>query len=487
MDKTNLLILYVDQLRKDAISPYGNKEVLTPALDLLAKDSMVFTNHFCSFPVCTPSRYSFLSGLYANEHCCWTNKSTLAAEIPTFPRILANNGYHTVAVGKMHLTPTYLDVGFKEMLLSEQDGDGRFEDDYHLHLMKNDQIDSIDVIDQRLEYRKNAGDEYFKSFGVEVSNLPQEFHSTTWVTNQALEQLEKWEPTGEALMVSYIKPHHPFDPSQHFLDLYKDIDVGLLPGYTSEVPSWDLAYNQGYFDNTQLDEKTAREMTKYYYASISQIDAGIREIIDVLKRKNLYETTQIVFSADHGDFLGFHHMALKQNHMYDPLLSIPLMIKYPGKKPGICNALSDNTQIASEIINSLGFGTGMIGNSEGMFDDKKYVLAMNRQIVQGEEQTSYAVRSDRFKLLATGSLENIRLFDLEKDPLELQDRSQEKEFTSMIEDMKAFLCNSILFTKASKNRLEPRAKVVTKQHGETARQKERLILYYKNRVANNWL
>ncbi len=484
MQKTNLLVLYVDQLRKDAIGPYGNHEVLTPALDLLAKDSMVFTNHFCSFPVCTPSRYSFLSGLYASEHCCWTNKSTLAAELPTFPRILADNGYHTVAVGKMHLTPTYLDVGFSEMKLSEQDGDGRFEDDYHLHLMGNDQIDGIDVIDQRSEYRKNAKETYFNSFGVEPSDLPQEFHSTTWVTHQALEVLEKWNPEGEALMVSYIKPHHPFDPSQHYLDMYKDTEVELLPGYTEQVPSWDLSYNQGYFDNTKLDENTAREMTKYYYASITQIDDGIRELIEVLKRKNLYETTQIIFSADHGDYLGFHHMALKQNHMYDPLLAIPLMIKYPGEKSGICKALSDNTQIASEILDSLGIGTEVIENRINIFDTKKYVLAMNRQFTQGEEQTCYAVRSNRFKLLVSGSFESIRLFDLKDDPLELQDRSQEQQFTPMIEDMKRFLCNSILFTKASKNRLEPNATVVIKQQSETCKQKETLIQYYQQKLAH---
>ncbi len=484
MKKTNLLVLYVDQLRKDAIGPYGNTTIITPTLDLLAKDSMVFTNHFCSFPVCTPSRYSFLSGLYASEHCCWTNRSTLAAELPTFPRVLSDNGYHTVTVGKMHLTPTYLDVGFKEMTLSEQDGDGRFEDDYHLYLMDNNQIDGIDVIDQRSEYRKDATKAYFDSFGVEVSDLPQEFHSTTWVTKQALEKLETWKPEGEALMVSYIKPHHPFDPSQAYLDMYKNTEVELLPGYTREVPSWDLSYNQGYFDNTKLDEETAREMTKYYYASITQIDSGIKELIDVLKRKNLYETTQIIFSADHGDFLGFHHLALKQNHMYDPLLAIPLMIKYPGKEPGHCSDLSDNTQVASEIISSLGIETRGLGNSKDLHSNSKYVLAMNRQITQGEEQTCYAVRSSQFKLLMTGTLEDIRLFDVLNDPLELHNISTKKEYLSIIEDMKRFLFNSILFTKTSKNRLEPKAPVVTKHYSETKKQKKALIQYYKDTLSD---
>jgi hypothetical protein len=479
MKKPNLLVLYVDQLRKDALGIYGNKQAITPSLDLLAKESVVYTNHFCAFPVCTPSRYSFLSGLYANEHGGWTNHSTLGTNFPTLPRILRTNGYHTVAVGKMHCTPTYLDVGFDEMVLSEQDGDGRFEDDYHSYLMKNHQIDSVDVCDQRSEYRQKASKDYFDSFGVGVSNLTEEYHSTSWITSQALKQLEGWKTEGEALMVSYIKPHHPFDPSQKFLSMYEKMNINILPGYTPSVPTCDYEYSKGYFDNAMLDEEKLIEMTRYYYASITQIDDGIQKIIETLKEKNLYKSTLIVFTADHGDYLGFHHMALKQNHMYDPLLAIPLMIKYPDRKAGICPCLSDNTQLANELLTSLGFSRGSGMNCQLMSTDRTFIHAMNRMNIKGVEQTCYAIHSNRYKLLATGSLEQIKLFDLKTDPFETKDLSNEKVHEKLIGEMKTYLVNSLLFLHSPKNRVETRSAVVSKPHRETEAQKKQLIKYYE--------
>jgi arylsulfatase A-like enzyme len=480
MAKTNLLVLFVDQLRKDALGPYGNRQVITPALDSLAQESEVFSNHFCSFPVCTPSRYSFLSGLYANEHGGWTNRSTLGTDCPTFPRSLKDNGYHTVAVGKMHCTPTYLDTGFEKMTLSEQDGSGRFADDYHLYLMNNHQIDSVDVIDQRAEYRQKASKDYFDSFGVALSNLPEEFHSTSYVTDQAVKQLEGWKEEGEALMVSYIKPHHPFDPSLKFLQMYEGRKIDLLPGYTPSVSDWDYSYNHGYFDNAKLDEETAKEMTRYYYASITQIDFGIKKIIEVLKARNLYDSTQIIFTSDHGDFLGFHHMALKQNHMYDPLLAIPLMIKYPNRKAGECSSLSDNTQIANEIMTSLGFPSENGMNCHDMHTQREYVLAMNRQNFRGKEQTCYSVRSHRFKLLVTGSLDDVTLFDLKADPLETQDLSDREEYRDLVSKMKTYLANELLFIHAPRNQVHHEAKVVSKTLAETEKQSSQLIRYYKD-------
>ena len=71
-----------------------------------------------------------------HEHAGWDNRSTLLPNISTFPRIFRDAGYRTKAVGKMHYTPTYLDVGFQEMMLAEQDGPGRWDDDYHRYLMR---------------------------------------------------------------------------------------------------------------------------------------------------------------------------------------------------------------------------------------------------------------------------------------------------------------------------------------------------------------
>ena len=117
-------------------------------------------------------------------------------------------------------------------------------------------------------------------------------------------------------MVGYIKPHHPFDPSERYLKMYDGKEVTPLPGYTPAVPEEDYCYNRGYFDNAALDEETLKKVTRYYYASITQIDDQIGRILEKLKEKGLYDDTLIVYTSDHGDYMGFHHMMLKACLLY---------------------------------------------------------------------------------------------------------------------------------------------------------------------------
>ena len=135
MNQPNILILHCDQLRQDCLGFNGNADVRTPNLDRLAADSVNYENHYTVYPICTPSRYSFWSSLYVHQHGAWDNQATLPSGYPTFPGVLREQGYHTAAVGKMHMNPTYQDIGFSEMELAEQNGIGRFEDDYHRWLM----------------------------------------------------------------------------------------------------------------------------------------------------------------------------------------------------------------------------------------------------------------------------------------------------------------------------------------------------------------
>ena len=271
----NILIIHADEHRIDCIGAYGNDDIQTPNLDLLAKEGVLYQNHYVTLPVCTPSRYSFLSGMDVQDHEAWTNHSTLKREIESFPDVLKNAGYHTKAIGKMHFAPTYLDVGFEEMILSEQDGPGRWDDDYHRDLMANNLIDRIDLEDQRHEYRKNAPVEYWESFGTAATGLPEKFYSTNWIANHSIETLENWDDSGNMLMVGFIKPHHPFDPPQKWADMYNPETLQPLPGWIDKSISYDTEEHKGYFENTTLTEKALRKSMAYYYASITQIDYGI--------------------------------------------------------------------------------------------------------------------------------------------------------------------------------------------------------------------
>ena len=105
---------------------------------LTSADGVRYANPFCPYLASPDSSYSFLSGLYVRQHLGGSNHCTLPTGLATFPQILRAAGYRTKAVGKMHLTPTYADVGFDELMLAEQNGVGRYDDDYHRWLREKD-------------------------------------------------------------------------------------------------------------------------------------------------------------------------------------------------------------------------------------------------------------------------------------------------------------------------------------------------------------
>ena len=482
MSKPNILILHVDEQRAESLRQYGNTQVITPNIDALAQEAEVYQNHFCSYPVCTPSRYSLFTGRYVSQHLGWSNHCTIPAGMSTFPKALKAAGYQTAAVGKMHMAPTYLDIGFDRMTLAEQDGPGRFDDDYHRDLMAHGLLDEIDLTDQRSEYRAYATREYFHNFGTQVSDLPEEFHSTNWITDRALEEVERWQADSPNLLfVGYIKPHHPFDPSERYLRMYDGMDVAPLPGYTPEVPKRDYQFSHGYFDNADLSEEMLRRVTRYYYASITQIDDQIGRIIARLKEKGMYDNTLILYTSDHGDYMGFHHMMLKGNLMYDPVMRVPLMIKYPAGMAGEPHqdGLSCNIQVANHLLRCCGLPEDPAMNRHPLELPREFVFSQN----SCGPVKYYMVRSARYKLLLSGSSKKAMLFDLQHDPLELHDVSGESAYQSVVQDFKNALMEELLFEGQTAVHLDEQAPLIPGHSHPSEQDRKELSDYFQSKFS----
>lgn len=413
----NILIIHADEHRMDCIGVYGNKDVLTPNLDQLAREGVIYQNPYVSLPVCTPSRYSLISGMDVQDHQAWTNHSTLNPAIETFPDVLKKAGYKTKAIGKMHFAPTYLDVGFDELMLVEQDGPGRWDDDYHRDLMQHNLVDKIDLEDQRGEYRKEAPEEYWKSFGTKVTGLPDEFYSTNWTANHSLKTIENWDASGNMLMIGFIKPHHPFDPPQKWVDMYNPEELELLPGWIEEPMDYDTKQNKGYFENKTLNEKALKKSMAYYYASITQIDYEVGRMIQVLKDKGIYDNTLIIYTSDHGDHMGYHHQILKGGFLYESIMKAPLIIKYPkGQYAGTINdKLVSNIDIAPTVLNAAGLKIPETMTGHDLTEasiSREYVFAHNWLGAQA------MIRSKQYKLIQNRKGKSL-FFDLNTDPLEM--------------------------------------------------------------------
>lgn len=480
----NILIIHTDEHRADCMGAYGNTEIQTPNLDRLAADSVRYTNSYCPYGSCTPSRYSFLTGLYVHQHRCRTNRSTLGPGTGSFPRALQRAGYRTKAIGKMHFTPTYLDLGFEQMELAEQDGEGRLDDDYHRDLCDHGLLDTLDIIDQRSEFRKRAPDEYWQTFGAQTSNLPEEWHSTTWIADRALRTLEDWTGGGNMLMVGFVKPHHPFDPPVPWDGMYDPAKLSLLPGWMESVPERDRQRHAGYFPNQRLSEQTLRRVLAYYYATISHIDHHTGRLLDLLRRKGLYENTLIIFTADHGEYMGFHHMILKGGYLYDPLVRVPLLVKFPANRRAgeVSDAPVNNIDLAPTILRQAGVEPAPAMKGVDLSEDSAghpYIFAEDRQGRQ------YMARSQTQKLLLSRTPEESLFFDLQRDPLETTNLFDDPAYREQIRQHRDALTDWMLFDAVTPNYLDESAPQIDQpnvpQQGDDHR--KRMMDYFERKVA----
>ncbi|MGW4794922.1 sulfatase-like hydrolase/transferase [Nonomuraea sp. NPDC004297] len=454
----NVLLIQADQFRADCLGAAGNPDVHTPHLDGLAADGVRYDNAFCPFPVCTPSRYSLLSGLHVRQHGGWTNRCTLAPGIDTFPRALRRAGYGTAAVGKMHFTPTYLDVGYDRMELAEQDGPGRYDDDYHRELAAAGLAPVTDLVDQEREFRAQAPAAYWETFGSGRSNLPEEWHSTTWIAERALGVLDGWSgESNQLLHVSFIKPHHPFDPPAGWDDRYDPATLTPLPGWTDTIPDGDRRYRREYFDNEPLTLPLLQRVMAHYYATITQLDHQVGRMLDLLRRRGLYDDTLIIFTADHGEYLGFHHLLLKDGPMYDPVVKVPLLVKFPGgrRSGDVSEALVSLIDVAPTILGNCGVRPASPLPGHDLTEPAaghEYVFAETRRRLGAAGMA----RTGRHKLLWSQTAGE-SFFDLSADPHELTDLLDDPAYGAEIGRLRAAVTRWALYEATPPTYLDPGA------------------------------
>ncbi len=420
----NLVIFYADQHRADSAG-WGTPECPTPNLERLAGAGVRFEQCFCPYPVCTPSRMSFLTGQYVHTHGVHQNNAGLAPGSPTFARALRSRGYTTACIGKMHFYPTYAAYGFDHMELAEQDGPGRFEDDYHRFLANRGALDLDDLIDQRREFRNLAPAAYWERFGARASRLPEELHSTTWIGDRTEAFLRAVEPPF-CLWVGFIKPHHPFDPPPSWLERIPETPA-IPPGWTESVPRAD-SLSPGYFDNSTLTPEALRRVVRHYYATIAHLDAQIGRALRVIEARGLGNTLA-VYTADHGELLGYHHLLLKGGYMYDPLVRVPLVIadlsESRGYRRGACsNALVESVDVTATLLEAGGVQQypAIPGRSLSPILTGDREVHRDAVFSQNAGMQLMMLRTPRWKLIESADSRRRMLFSLSDDPFELDNR-----------------------------------------------------------------
>ncbi len=300
----NVVFLICDQMRGDALGCLGNPNARTPNLDRLAANGVLFERWFSNNPVCAPSRVSLFSGLYPHQHGKMTNDA--GEYLDSFNGNLLGHfrarGYRTGWVGKNHT--------FDKRVLHR--------------------LDSCSLRTREPFRRYSEQVPPWWHGGME---WPEEKCYATVNTREGVEFIrasKKDEPY--FLHVSYFDPHPPYFVPEAAVAPYRDRDMRLPP----HVPATDLSsrldeYRRAmHFD--RLSDAELRETMRHYHASVEWgVDRQVGEILKALEETGQMENTIIVFTSDHGDFMGQHGMVRKGPFHYDALLHVPMIWWAPGR------------------------------------------------------------------------------------------------------------------------------------------------------------
>ncbi len=292
-NKPNVVFILADQWRAQELGYAGSENVLTPNLDALAEESLVFHNAVSVSPVCTPWRASFLTGQYPLTNGIFYNDKPLPTDAVTAGKIYKNEGYSTGYIGKWHLN-----------------GHARGEDSFAARDLPvpKDRRQGFDYWKVR-EVTHN----YNNSFYYDEENVKHtwEGYDVFPQTDSAISFIRNNAEKPFFLMLSYGPPHDPyFSAPEEYKKLYNEDEIILRPNVPEEL------------------QDSARHVLAGYYAHCSAIDKAIGDLLSALDKAGLKDNTIIVFSSEHGDML-LSKGVLKKQRPWDESIKVPLLIRYP--------------------------------------------------------------------------------------------------------------------------------------------------------------
>ncbi|MFW5814163.1 MAG: sulfatase [Spirochaetota bacterium] len=426
--RPNILWICSDQQRFDTLGVTGNELIRTPNLDRLASEGTVFNRAYSQAPICTPSRASFLTGMYASTvHACTNGNERWAEAAPLLPAMLRDGaGYDCGLSGKLHL------AGAQGRVEPRPADDG-----YRFFRWSHHPIDDWDEGHDYADWIRSQGMDPARIYE-ENGFYPAEIHQTTWCTDEAIRFIDE-ERDGPWLMsINYFDPHPAFDPPASHRSRY---DPAAMPG--PHYRESDLAA-QALLEGVDFqspprdpDEFDAKTLQAAYYAMIELIDENVGRLLDHLERTGARENTIIVYTSDHGESLGDHGLLLKGCRFYEGLVRVPLIVAGPGFAAGQrSDALVELTDIAPTLLEVAGMEPPerFVGRSlapmlrgEATLDRHRdhvrseYYHTLSRKAPGRDEfNGSYAtmIRDDRYKLVVYHGHPVGELFDLEADPWE---------------------------------------------------------------------
>lgn len=506
--RPNILFIMTDQQRADWLGCYGHPVVKTPNIDAIAASGTRFNEFYTASPVCMPNRASLMTGRYPSVHGLRYNGCHLPMNSVTFVNVLAQAGYHTAGIGKSHLQPftgiapehrvDRHDLGYydearlaKKFLLAEEEAHlakGMEQPDFPLPYYGFQHIDMLTahgfksgghyiqwLLQQEpegLELLKPANQlahDYSCPQAIRLP-IPEELYTTSYVKQKALEYLDTRQMNEESFFafVSFNDPHHPFNPPGKYWDMYDPSDFSIPPGYdelVNPIPPLQRVREE------HLSGKAPKTMETVFMASerqvqeamaltaglITMIDDAVGEIIAKLKASGQYDNTVIIFTSDHGDFLGDHSLMLKGALPYRGITRVPFIWSDPTDRTARASELMGSTlDIAPSLIQRAGLkpywgiqgrdiSTQALGSEQAARDQLliEYEDGMARFGFDTPAMGRTLLTTDYRLTLYKGQLFG-ELYDLKADPLEQHNRFDDTGYAGIRAEMMERLAQEMM-------------------------------------------
>ncbi len=476
-NRTNILFITTDQHHWTAMG-YRNPEVQTPNLDRLVAGGTTFHRAYTVNPTCTPTRASWITGMYPSQHGAYSLGTKLLEDVPTVGEAFQQHGYRTALVGKAHFQPL---IGSDEYPSLEayptlHDLDfwrgfhGPFYGFDHVELARN-HTDEAHVGQHYALWLQEKGCPNWRDYflpspawvtepeGYPVSqrqrskpgqawDIPEELHYNAWITERTNALMEGYAQNGENffLWASFFDPHPQYMAPEPYASMYDPAKVSVpehIPGEFDDKPPYFAFSQQQNPDFSAFQEpgghaihgahshlRTRDEKAKHIammYGMVTMLDTYIGKILDRLEALGLAENTLICFTTDHGDLWGQHGLVAKCIHHYEDLLRVPLVISQPGRVPAgrVSESLQSTVDLAPTFLAAAGLPVprAMTGLDETPVWFGEQETRRDHVIVENQHQpTTMNLRTfitERYKLTIHYNRPYGELYDLQSDPGEI--------------------------------------------------------------------
>ncbi len=415
----NILFVMADQMAAPALPVYGHPVVKAPRIAGLAEGGVVFDAAYCNSPICAPSRFSMLSGQLPSAIGAYDNAAEFPAFVPTFAHHLRLAGYRTVLAGKMHFVGPDQLHGFEERLTTDiYPADFGWTPDWE---------------------RPEEHQDYFHTMLSVVEAGPCERSLQIDFDDDVAFQAERRiydlarddDDRPFLLLASFTHPHDPYTIGRQYWERYDPDDIDLprvpaIPPGEQDPHSRRIARIVG-MERYDITEERVRNARQAYYGAISYVDDKVGALLDALAATGLAEGTIVIFAADHGDMLGERGLWYKMT-FFEWAARVPLIVHARGRfaprrvarnvslldlLPTLCDLAGGAAPAPTEPLEGRSLLPLLEGREDGWPD-----RVLGEYLGEGAAGPLVMVRQGRYKFVV-GEDQPPQLFDLESDPLEL--------------------------------------------------------------------